>query len=443
MNRHSEVLTILCLVFTVGALGCDSLSAPNENEPSISSLRENPTRSAVLTATQGLMIGTRSGYAGYVNVLGIVGRESYNMDIADPRWVTDLLGQNLDPAGFGAFLWDGPYSNIRNANLVLSAVGKVEALSSEEKESIRGFAKTIQAFDFLKIINTRYENGAPIDVGREVSAEPAPIEPRDAVMGHIVTLLDEARGHLQSAGGSFPFELSSGFSGFETPSTFLEFNRALRARVAVYMQDHQTALQALDNSFLDRNTPLDRGVYMAYSGGSGDVQNGLFQPGEGRDLRAHPSVRPDAQQKPNGEPDDRFQEKTLPLPERTWQGISSDLGFTLYGSVSAPIPIIRNEELILLRAEANIGLGNVETAEDDLNFIRQQSGGLGSVDLTGETEALDELLYNKRYSLMWEGGHRWIDMRRYDRLDELPLDQPSHVVHEQFPIPADEALARQ
>ena len=35
----------------------------------------------------------------------------------------------------------------------------------------------------------------------------------------------------------------------------------------------------------------------------------------------------------------------------------------------APIPIIKNEELILLRAEANIGLGNRAAAIQDLNFM--------------------------------------------------------------------------
>jgi hypothetical protein len=41
-------------------------------------------------------------------------------------------------------------------------------------------------------------------------------------------------------------------------------------------------------------------------------------------------------------------------------------------------------------------------------------GGLapyaGAVD---QPSLLAELLYNKRYSLMYEGGHSWIDYRRY------------------------------
>ena len=44
--------------------------------------------------------------------------------------------------------------------------------------------------------------------------------------------------------------------------------------------------------------------------------------------------------------------------------------------------------------------------------------GVGGT-LTGDL-LLDELLYNKRYSLLWEGGYRWFDARKYGILDKLP-----------------------
>jgi hypothetical protein len=128
---------------------------------------------------------------------------------------------------------------------------------------------------------------------------------------------------------------------------------------------------------------------------------------------------------------------------QTLQGITSDLGFTIYDSLSAPIPIIRNEELILLRAEANIGLGDLSAAIADLDLIRTTSGGLPPYAGPITAEALlDELLYNRRYSLLWEGGHRWIDLRRYGRLSTLPLDLPSHRRFEKMPFTAEECAAR-
>jgi len=47
------------------------------------------------------------------------------------------------------------------------------------------------------------------------------------------------------------------------------------------------------------------------------------------------------------------------------------------------------------------------------------------------------MLNQRRYSLFGE-GHRWIDMRRYNRLNTLPIDRPGDDVWEEFPIPATE-----
>ena len=54
--------------------------------------------------------------------------------------------------------------------------------------------------------------------------------------------------------------------------------------------------------------------------------------------------------------------------------------------------------------------------------MRTTSGNLPALGALGTPEeALNELLYNKLYSLMFEGAHRWIDARHYGRLDSLPV----------------------
>lgn len=119
----------------------------------------------------------------------------------------------------------------------------------------------------------------------------------------------------------------------------------------------------------------------------------------------------------------------------------------MYNSLSDGVSIIRNEELILLRAEANIGNGTPAAALADINVIRTTSGGLDPIDPVAwaaltPAQQLDELLYNKRYSLLWEGGFSWLDARHYGRLDQLPVDLPAHMVHARFPFPVSECLAR-
>jgi len=50
---------------------------------------------------------------------------------------------------------------------------------------------------------------------------------------------------------------------------------------------------------------------------------------------------------------------------------------------------------------------------------------------------INEILKQRLYSLYGE-GHRWIDMRRYDRLAQLPIDRAGDDVWKEFPRPATE-----
>jgi hypothetical protein len=452
----TTITAIALVAFLVIATACSNLVAPDFNNPSIDDLQENPTRAGVIPAATGLLVGARDNIAefnGYISLTGILGRESYNLDGADTRYVTQMYsGTVLDPGSpaLGGNLWALRYKNIRNANIVLNAVDALldappEGMTPTEKEATRGFAKTIQALDFLLVINTRDVNGAPIDVNRPITAEPAPIESKEEVFAHIVSLLEEARVHLQAGGSAFPFPLSPGFQGFDTPAMFLEFNRAVLARVEVYRMEFDPtaanrALAALNESFVSTAAPLDLGVFHVFGGGSGDLTNGLVDP----DLFGHPSLETDAENQTGGQLDARFLGKVVEGEPRTLDDLTSGLRFTpLYPTPFTPVAIIRNEELILLRAEANIGLGNVAAAAQDINFIRVNSGGLAERNDLNAGNILDELLDQKRYSLLFEGDHRWIDMRRYGKLGELPLDRPGDVVHAVFEIPTDEQLARQ
>jgi hypothetical protein len=447
---------IAALVGLMLATGCNSLDVPDLDNPGQDQLEKNPTRALVKAAATGMLFGSRVGISaqnGYVMELGIFGRESYNFDPADPRFVTELLTGPLDggSGAFGGNLFAAPYADIRSGNIILRALTRLPstAMTPEEIEGTTGFVQTIQALDFLHVINTRDDLGAPIDVDIDPIGAPAPIATKAEVFAHIANLLDSAATHLAAGGSDFAFPLSSGFAGFDQPSTFLKVNRALRARVAVYTGDYATALTALQGSFLDVAAPLTDGAYFVFSTVAGDRVNTLFDASTDngdtpRALFAHPSIVTDAQLQAGGAPDQRVLDKTATFaPAKTVSGITTNLKFTIYQSNLAPVPIIRNEELILLRAEANIGLNNLGPAVTDLNLIRTTSGNLPAYSGPNTQPALlDELLYNKRYSLLLEGGHRWIDMRRYNRLATLPKDLPTHRIFSRMPFPRNDCLAR-
>ena len=455
------------LPVVLGALlACRDPEVPDLNNPSLDDLTTHPTRALVATAAQGLLVGARTNiaeYNGYVSELGVFGRESYIFDPGDNRFETELLGPGpLDPAGprFGGNLWVARFANIRAANNILNAVDNPVLIdqTAAEKEATRGFAQTIQALDFLEVVDTRDTIGAPIDVNKTLGAALGPIQPRDVVFNHIVQLLDSADTHLAAGGTAFPFTLSLGFGGFDTPATFRKFNRALKARVQVYRGvlfacaacfTDARSLLTTGATFIDTSPGfnLANGVYHSFGTGSGDLTNGLYDPTPAK-LYAHPSLYDSAEvQNASTLKDKRFLAKVRFVALRPYLSHKDSLGFILYAGPIAPVPIIRNEELILLRAEANVGIGSANYVEagNDLNFIRVNSGGLAPKVFTAATPAATmvvELLHQKRYSLLFEGGHSWIDYRHYGKLNTMLPTLAGDVMYTLMPVPLDECLPR-
>ena len=142
---------------------CKDLLVPDYNNSSLEDLTNSPTPTKIRQASQGLLVGTRAGIGeqnGYISLLGIVGRESYNFDPADPRFVTEML---IGPLDGGSLPSAETCSQTRIGTFATrtfcSAVDQVTGMSDAEKSAVRGFAKTIQALDYLNVINTRDDLG--------------------------------------------------------------------------------------------------------------------------------------------------------------------------------------------------------------------------------------------------------------------------------------------
>src|SRR5439155_19981784 len=228
-----------------------------------------------------------------------------------------------------------------------------------------------------------------------------------------------------------------------TPANRLKNTRGLTAPVRAYQASPNapgvncvacwdSVLTALAASFVDPAASMDLGVYNLFSTGNEDASNALSQDPASAVNLAHPFIKDSVENQVGGSPDKRY------LAKVTTRGggvfslacLSSGLSWTRYPTPNSSIPVIRNEELILLRAEAEwfAAVPNKAQAVADLNTIRQTSGGLTPTTLTvGSTNAafVNELLKQRLYSLLFEGGHRWIDMRRQGRLNQVINDRPT------------------
>jgi len=439
-------MTVAALVSAATLLGgCKEVTVPNFNAPNVDGLLNNPDAGTVNTAVIGLLVGARGSVGTFGQTLGIFGREMYNLDQADARFVLSWLVEPLTPGGFGVDIgWTNTYRQVLQAETILGAVEKVGNYTTAQKEGVKGFTKTMEALAFWEQLRVRDTFGIVLTVD-PTAKQLGEFVSKDAGYVRAVALLDEAATHLSNAGTSFAFTLTSGFAGFNTPATFLQVNRALKARMEVERGRWQEALTAINASFIS-TTPasaatLAVGVYHVFSTASGDATNPMFDPAP-RALVAHPSFLADAQRKADNSLDARTAKVATSTTTLTSQGISSNTRLAIAATNVTPSALIRNEELILLRAEANIGLGNRAAAIADLNIIRTVAGGLPPLESSFAGSLVDELLYNRRYSLFGEYGHRWVDMRRYGRLAQLPKFAPTHRIYQIVPLPADECNQR-
>jgi hypothetical protein len=105
--------------------------------------------------------------------------------------------------------------------------------------------------------------------------------------------------------------------------------------------------------------------------------------------------------------------------------------------------ILRDEELVLLRAQAYNEAGQLANAILDINDVRTNYG-LAPVAPIDKTSAIDAILYEKRYSLLFEGAQRFDDLREYGRLNVtyLPKETATDPYNAALPLPRGELNAR-
>lgn len=413
------------LAVLLGAAGCNPTTIDPVSDPNNAALPDvlnNPSQAQINALGVGVEASLRLGHTnnGANNqLLGSFSREIVVLASNEPRWYGEILGTR-GALNNNSFYSAGSYNAfarvIRAAQIFKQSArsAATTTLSDAQKQGIYGFCDTYEALAKIHLLDLMGENGIRLDVSDPLNPSKFTAGSAPALTG-IQQLLTQAAGELTQAGSaSFGFSLSSGYSGFDSPATFLKFNRALAARVALYQGDNATALTALGNSFYSATGSLSTGPSITFNPSvSGDQGNPYYQvPGSSGSTV---TVVPD-NFVTEAETGDARLSKVLPRAARSLGGITGKYDPNVYPSQTSPISIIRNEELVLISAEAKAKTGNLTGAVSDINVIRQQSGKLAAYSGPVTQDALiNEVLRQRRYSLFYEG--QWIvDLRRLNRV---------------------------
>jgi hypothetical protein len=450
--RRSRAMVALVAAAVVLTVACTDTAVPYFDAPT-----SVPTSAVgIQDAVSGLFSGTRTDVLSYISYAGSFGRDIFEFQGASPGTFGNITGlkpiTNSGPDATG--VWDNEYLQIRQVNSILAALPKVGTYSTKQAEAIVGVVQTMKALNFMMVAETRDTIGIPLYA---VDGDPtSPPYCNMDVWKYIVALLDSANDSLNLAASiSLPVSLPLGFASVSQsagPSTvqgsFAAFNRALAgkaglqyayaiARNAAGTHPTLTSPGAPDVGALTRadsaltssalynpsviappaagSFVLDAyGVYHTFSGQSSDQQNGFvanfFLYDALYDLQFDVDTIDDARWH------NKFVADTQPVQLSQYAGVSDAKNYLPYANVSSPVPIVRAEELALVRAQIQLGLGNLANAITLINQVHMQAGGFGaplSISLT-YTAVRDSLLKEQRISTVYEAsGDRMIALRMY------------------------------
>lgn len=436
----------------------DATSIPDLNQVSSTLLAGGLNRASVQLLATGLLNSDRANWGEtYIIFPESMARDLERMDPAEPRWITQTIGGVADPSAFtGGGLWSGYYVAIKSANNLIDNIATATDLSPAEQQAAVGLAQTFKALQYWHVLEMRDSLGLPIAVDQPITAPPAPFVCKTDGLAYVSSLLDSAYTNLQGAGTTpFPFQLPAGFTqagDYSTPAAFALWNRGVKGKVEYYRgMDHShpntasfaTSIAALSQAIgtLDPTT-LNNSVYYTYSTAPGEREN----PFAG-DAAVH--MNPEAADSIEAG-DLRAAKIVSGVGPFSNSGVTSTFNMayavtTDPTNLTRPMPILKVAELILLRAQDEIESGQLAAATADVNFIHTNIGGLPALPtFASVTAARAAVLYEKRYTMLFESAQRLVDLRAYGYINATYMKQevPTDVFQSTLPIPQSEINGR-
>ncbi len=418
MKTNKIHIFLASALLSTGVMSCSIIETSeviDPNSPSVSSVLNNASKAQLDALAVGQIARARDGVATYLQVIGTMGKELFNFNTTESRWMTELNGlRPIDNSAFynGATTGFGP--PIRQANTLLASIDKTSAVSEEQKNGYRGLANTFKGLAYLYQLNVQYTNGVRLNV--EDPLKPSKFATYDESLAGIKKFLDDGAAQLDKAGSSFAFALPATYAGFNTPASFKKFNRAIALRVALYQKDFTGAATILPQTFYSISGDLNAGPSHAFNPTAPDIANPLLNTSSVR-IVAIDKIMADAEAG-----DKRVSSKVTLLDKAldytSGTVVSSKYLSKIFTAANQSVAIIRNEELILCAAEIAAQAGNTTDAVANINAVRKAAGLPDYKGATGKDNLINAILKERLYSL-WYEGHRLVDMRRYGKIADI------------------------
>jgi len=412
----------------------EGLSAPSQDNIVAGSAQPVQNLATGIIA-QDRVQGTRFAYLLYPETEA---RNTVRVDPNEPRYINELIGVPIDPSDFiGGSGWTDGYQTIRAADQFLASPG-LAALSAGDQQAAIGFAQTIKGLDYIRIVQLRDSLGAVIQ-GNDPSAVD-PLRTKTAVLAYISAVLDSGYAALTATGasGSLPFAVPSGYKAsgdYSKTANLAKFNRGLKGEVEVMRGfDHQapcttcfaTAITALNlalSGVTSSASDLAGGPYYQFNPNAPEsfsnplVDNHIYltnnfvnsiQAGDARSSKIVKAASASS---------------SVSGLQLTFRDPVTDPAIT--ANLTRLIALRRNAYFFLLRAQAEAETGNLAAALTDVNAVHTGEGGLPALgSFANAAAARAAILYEMRYSLVYEGPYHLEALREYGALTKAYVTQP-------------------
>jgi starch-binding outer membrane protein, SusD/RagB family len=327
------------------------------------------------------------------------------------------------------FAWSDMYSCIYKCNAILEGVEDNENLTAPVRQRLEGEAKFFRAFTYFYLVNIFGEVPLVLTTDYKVNAKSVR-EETAVVYEHIISDLEAAQ---QLLANDYLFSAGARVRVNSAGAT------AMLARVFLYQQEWEKAevtataliedpnfelLGDLKSVFLKNSRESILQFYPMVDGYTNEVVTFL---GYGSYLR--PEFVADFESN-DSRKDAWIENGNYAAEDYPIKYYSFDGDFSEYSVV------LRLAEQYLIRAEARVKLNRITDAQADLNLIRERAG-LANTSANDATTLMDAILHERKVELFTEWGHRWFDLKRTNKVNEVLQDTKTDwaITDELYPIP--------
>lgn len=367
-------------------------------------------------------------------------------------------------------IWEYGYKVVDNASRLIEACNKLYPNATEsdqvEFDEIMAQAYGLRALAQLYLVNIYalpYKVNGTVDNGSTpgIVATGTVINPDDKISRNSVAGtyeqinadIEQALTHYNNIGGSSVDQYYMNDAAIY----------ALKARVALYEEDFETAIDAAQTAIDLRGGAIITASVNEYNAmftsttiNSEDIftisksmTDNLSANSIGT-LFSNYGLSPDeaaivkyfypADYEEGTEPD--IEDIRYPLLVAGGNGTTSYLGGKYMGiaenAAVCNIPVLRLPEQYLIIAEANVrwANGSLTDAQNALLEVARRNPAIQSVsDLPADKDQLMEFIKDERVRELWMEGHRFADLRRWGEIVEMRTFQPFDIAKFCYPIP--------